>query len=76
VYSLKFLDVFLRLDAAVLAGSADATSRVTPASIWLAAAIGTACGLPNWALVLPASTLGLLKLTLGEVERRLKAETK
>jgi putative Mg2+ transporter-C (MgtC) family protein len=139
--SLEYLDVFLRLGAAVLAGAAigfdreirdkpaglrtitlvslgsavfvlsaldpgtDAASRViqgivtgigflgagtiirgrteqsvrgltTAASIWLAAAIGIACALAYWALVLSASVLGLLVLTLDGIERRVKAQTK
>jgi putative Mg2+ transporter-C (MgtC) family protein len=142
MYSLGYIDIFLRLGAAVLAGAVigfdreirdkpaglrtitlvslgsavfiltvfdpgrpDATSRViqgivtgigflgagtiirgrteqsvrgltTAASIWLAAAIGIACALAYWSLVVAASALGLLVLTLDGIERRIKAETK
>lgn len=142
MHSLGYLDVFLRLGAAVLAGAligfdreirnkpaglrtitlvslgsavftlaaldpgrTDATSPViqgivtgigflgagtiirgqteesvrgltTAASIWLAAAIGVACALAYWALVLSASALGLLVLTLDGIERRMKADMK
>ena len=144
MHSLGYLDVFLRLGAAILVGAVigfdreirnkpaglrtitlvslgsavftltafdpdgavtDATSRViqgivtgigflgagtiirgqteqsvrgltTAASIWLAAALGIACAMAYWALVLSASALGLLVLTVDGVERRIKAETK
>ena len=137
--SLGYLEVFLRLGAAVLAGaligfdrevrnkpaglrtmalvalgsavfvvagagdvSADSTSRViqgiitgvgflgagsiirgqteqsvrgltTAASIWLAAAVGVACGLALWPLVLVSCSLGLLVLILEPLDRWLKA---
>ena len=137
--SLGYLDVFLRLGAAVLAGgligfdrevrnkpaglrtmalvalgsavfvlaaaaavNADSTSRViqgvitgvgflgagtiirgqteesvrgltTAASIWLAAAVGVACGLALWPLVLISCCLGLLILVIEPIERWLKA---
>lgn len=140
--SLGYLDVFLRLGAAVLSGaligfdreirdkpaglrtltlvslgsavftmtafgstSADSTSRViqgivtgvgflgagtivrgqteqsvrgltTAASIWLAAAIGIACALAYWPLVLSASVFGLLVLALDGIERHIKARNK
>jgi putative Mg2+ transporter-C (MgtC) family protein len=48
----------------------------TAASIWLAAAIGIACALGHWMLVLSACALGLLVLTIDRVERRVKAGTK
>jgi putative Mg2+ transporter-C (MgtC) family protein len=48
----------------------------TAASVWLAAAIGIACALAYWVLVLPASVLGLLVLTLDGIERRMKAQKK
>lgn len=136
--SLGYLDVFLRLGAAVLAGAligfdreirnkpaglrtmalvalgsavfvvatagsvgADAVSRViqgvitgvgflgagsiirgqseqsvrgltTAASIWLAAAVGVACGLALWPLVLVSCCLGLLVLVLEPIDRWLK----
>jgi putative Mg2+ transporter-C (MgtC) family protein len=138
--SLGYLDVFLRLGAAVLAGgligfdrevrnkpaglrtmalvalgsavfvlaaaaavNADSTSRViqgvitgvgflgagtiirgqteesvrgltTAASIWLAAAVGVACGLALWPLVLISCCLGLFILVLEPIERWLKAK--
>ncbi len=137
--SLGYLDVFLRLVSAVLAGgligfdrevrnkpaglrtmalvalgsavfvlaaagaaNADSTSRViqgvitgvgflgagtiirgqseqsvrgltTAASIWLAAAVGVACGLALWPLVLISCCLGLLILVLEPIERWLKS---
>ncbi|RPI48307.1 MAG: MgtC/SapB family protein, partial [Acidobacteria bacterium] len=37
----------------------------TAASIWLASAIGIACGLALWPLVIAASALGLLVLVLA-----------
>jgi putative Mg2+ transporter-C (MgtC) family protein len=45
----------------------------TAASIWLAAAIGIACALAYWPLVLSASGLGLLVLALEGIEPRIKA---
>jgi putative Mg2+ transporter-C (MgtC) family protein len=44
----------------------------TAASVWLAAAIGVACGLAYWPLVLIASVLGLLVLALDGIEARIK----
>ena len=41
----------------------------TAASIWLAAAMGIACGLANWPLVVGACLLGLLVLLITPVER-------
>lgn len=40
----------------------------TAASIWLAAAVGVACGLAFWPLVLVASVFGLLILVLEPLE--------
>lgn len=48
----------------------------TAASVWLAAAIGVACGLAYWPLVLIASLLGLLVLALEGIEERIKAAMK
>ena len=48
----------------------------TAASIWLAAAIGIACALAYWALVLAASLFGLLVLALEGIEPRIKAGMK
>jgi putative Mg2+ transporter-C (MgtC) family protein len=45
----------------------------TAASIWLAAAIGIACGLAEWTVVLVAAGLGTLTLLLDPVEAWLKA---
>lgn len=45
----------------------------TAASIWLAAAIGIACALAYWPLVLTASGFGLLVLALEGIEPRIKA---
>jgi putative Mg2+ transporter-C (MgtC) family protein len=44
----------------------------TAASVWLAAAMGIACGLANWPLVFVASAFGLLILVLDPIERWLK----
>src|SRR5687768_2519613 len=140
--SLAYLDVFLRLGAAVLSGAligfdreirdkpaglrtltlvslgsavftltaldgngVDSTSRViqgiitgigflgagtiirgkteesvrgltTAASVWLSAAIGVACGLAYWSLVLIASLFGLLVLALEGLEARIKSAVK
>lgn len=137
--SLGYLDVFLRLGAAVLAGAVigfdrevrnkpaglrtmalvalgsavfvvatasaatvDSTSRViqgvitgvgflgagsiirgrteesvrgltTAASIWLAAAVGVACGLGLWMVVVISSGFGLLILVLEPIDRWIKA---
>ena len=137
--SLGYLDVFLRLGAAVVAGAiigfdreirdkpaglrtltlvslgsavfvlaalgdgpSDSTSRViqgivtgvgflgagtiirgreeqsvrgltTAASVWLAAAIGIACALAYWALVVAGSLFGLLVLGLEGIEKRIKS---
>jgi len=48
----------------------------TAASVWLAAAIGVACGLAYWLLVLIASVFGLLVLALEGIEARIKAAMK
>ncbi len=45
----------------------------TAASIWLAAAVGIACGLALWPLVVVASGLGVLVLVLGPIDRWLKS---
>jgi putative Mg2+ transporter-C (MgtC) family protein len=49
------------------------TGLTTAASVWLAAAMGIACGLANWPLVIIASGLGLLILVLDPIETWLKA---
>jgi putative Mg2+ transporter-C (MgtC) family protein len=48
----------------------------TAASVWLAAAIGIACAMANWALVLAGSVFGLLVLALEGFEARLRAALK
>jgi putative Mg2+ transporter-C (MgtC) family protein len=48
----------------------------TAASVWLAAAIGVACGLAYWPVVLVASVFGLLVLALEGIENRIKAAMK
>lgn len=48
----------------------------TAASVWLAAAIGVACGLAYWPLVLISSVFGLLVLVLEGIEARIKAAFK
>lgn len=45
----------------------------TAASIWLAAAVGVACGLALWAIVVIACCLGLFILVLEPIEQWLKA---
>ena len=45
----------------------------TAASIWLAAALGLACGLAQWPVVFVASGLGVLILLLDPLEEWLKA---
>ena len=45
----------------------------TAASVWVSAAIGVACGLAYWPLVLLASLFGLLVLVMQGLETRIKA---
>ena len=45
----------------------------TAASIWLAAAVGVACGLALWPVVLISCSFGLLVLILEPIDRWLKA---
>ena len=47
----------------------------TAASIWLAAAVGVACGLAQWPIVLVACCFGLLILMVEPIERWLKARS-
>ena len=47
----------------------------TAASIWLASAIGIACGLALWPLVIGACVLGVIVLVLEPIDRWLKART-
>jgi putative Mg2+ transporter-C (MgtC) family protein len=44
----------------------------TAASVWLAAAIGVACALAYWEIVLAGSVFGLLVLALEGIEARIK----
>jgi putative Mg2+ transporter-C (MgtC) family protein len=55
----------------IMRGVSDDSIRglTTAASIWLAAAMGIACGLANWPLVVGGCTLGLLVLMITPVER-------
>src|SRR5688572_24420496 len=46
----------------------------TAASIWLASAIGIACGLALWPLVIVSAALGVLVLVLEPIDRWLKAK--
>lgn len=61
----------------IIRGRDDTSVRglTTAASIWLAAAVGVACGLALWSIVLIASCLGLLILMLEPLERWLKARS-
>jgi|SRR5687767_2239802 putative Mg2+ transporter-C (MgtC) family protein len=45
----------------------------TAASIWLAAAVGVACGLALWPVVVISCSFGLLILVLEPIDRWLKA---
>ncbi len=55
----------------ILRGTSEESIRglTTAASIWLAAAMGIACGLAQWPLVGASSALGLLVLVITPVER-------
>ena len=46
----------------------------TAASIWLAAAVGIACGLALWPVVVISSLFGLLILVLEPIDRWLKSK--
>ena len=48
----------------------------TAASVWLAAAVGVACGLAYWAVAVSAVVLGLLVLGLEGIEARIKGAAK
>jgi putative Mg2+ transporter-C (MgtC) family protein len=48
-------------------GDQAVTGLTTAATIWIAAALGTACGLGEWAAATVATVLTLLILTVGEV---------
>ena len=61
----------------IIRGRGDNSVRglTTAASIWLAAAVGVACGLALWSIVLISSCFGLFILILEPVERWLKARS-
>ena len=46
----------------------------TAASVWLAAAVGVACGVAFWPLVVVSGALGVLILVLEPIDRWLKAK--
>jgi len=50
-------------------GEESVRGLTTAASIWLAAAMGIACGLADWPLVVCGGLLGLLVLMITPVER-------
>jgi len=50
-------------------GDESVRGLTTAASIWLAAAMGIACGLANWPLVVCGGLLGLLVLMITPVEQ-------
>ena len=50
-------------------GEESVRGLTTAASIWLAAAMGIACGLANWPLVVVGGLLGVLVLVITPVER-------
>ena len=50
-------------------GEESVRGLTTAASIWLAAAMGIACGLANWPLVVIGGLLGVLMLVITPVER-------
>ena len=52
----------------------DVKGLTTAASVWLAAAIGVACGLAFWPLVIVSSGFGVLVLVLEPIDRWLKAK--
>jgi putative Mg2+ transporter-C (MgtC) family protein len=54
----------------IMRGTDDSVRGLTTAAaIWLAAALGIACGLANWPLVAGGAILGLLVLMITPVER-------
>jgi len=50
-------------------GEESVRGLTTAASIWLSAAMGIACGLANWPLVVVGGLLGVLVLVITPVER-------
>jgi putative Mg2+ transporter-C (MgtC) family protein len=62
----------------IIRGRTEASVRglTTAASVWVAAAIGVACGLAYWPLVLLASLFGLVVLALEGLEARIKSAVK
>jgi putative Mg2+ transporter-C (MgtC) family protein len=61
---------------AIIRGQTEESVRglTTAASVWLAAAVGIACGLAFWPLVVVASGFGLLILVIEPIDRWLKAK--
>ena len=59
---------------AIIRGRTEESVRglTTAASIWLAAAVGVACGIAFWPLVVLASAFGLLILVLEPIDRWVK----
>ncbi|HEY0284873.1 MAG TPA: MgtC/SapB family protein [Vicinamibacterales bacterium] len=59
----------------IIRGSTEESVRglTTAASIWLAAAVGVACALALWSVVLVSCCLGLLILVMDPLERWLKS---
>jgi putative Mg2+ transporter-C (MgtC) family protein len=60
----------------IIRGQTEETVRglTTAASVWLAAAVGVACGLAFWPLVVIASGFGLLILVIEPIDRWLKSK--
>lgn len=61
---------------AIIRGQTEETVRglTTAASVWLAAAVGAACGLAFWPLVVLSSGFGLLILVLEPIDQWLKSK--
>jgi putative Mg2+ transporter-C (MgtC) family protein len=61
---------------AIIRGQTEETVRglTTAASVWLAAAVGVACGLAFWPLVVLSTAFGLLILILEPMDQWLKSK--
>jgi putative Mg2+ transporter-C (MgtC) family protein len=61
---------------AIIRGQTEETVRglTTAASVWLAAAVGVACGLAFWPLVVLSTGFGLLILVLEPIDQWLKSK--
>jgi putative Mg2+ transporter-C (MgtC) family protein len=61
---------------AIIRGQTEETVRglTTAASVWLAAAVGVACGLAFWPLVVLSTGFGLLILILEPIDQWLKTK--